>query len=141
MNATYQWLQCDENFKTIGDASNAGYIPDQTGTYAVEITVEHCKDTSGCYAVNIADVISNTLGGRLTVYPNPSTGLINIDLPDRYEKIAVEFTGSDGQLLLQEDFYRTNVIRLSLHASPGQYYLTIRNNRNEKAVVKITIQK
>ena len=114
--------------------------PGQSGTYAVEITLDNCKDTSGCYEVNIADVISNTLGDRLKVYPNPTGGQISIDLPDRYEKISVEFIDTEGQLRLHEDFYQTNVIRLSLHASPGQYYLTIRNDRNDKAVIKITIQ-
>ncbi len=108
--------------------------------YAVEITLNNCRDTSGCYEVNIADVISNTLGDQLRLYPNPTGGQINIDLPDRYEKISVEFTNSEGQSLLNKIYYNTKAISLSLHASPGQYYLTIRNNRNEKAVLKITIQ-
>jgi endoglucanase len=139
-DAGYQWLQCDNNYRPIVNASNAGYVPDQSGSYAVEITLNNCKDTSGCYEVNIADVISNTLGDRLRLYPNPTGGQINIDLPDKYDKISVEFTNPEGQSLLHEDFYQTNLISLSLHASPGQYYLTIRNNRNGKAVIKIIIQ-
>jgi hypothetical protein len=138
-DAIYQWLQCNDNYRPVANAMDMVYTPDQSGSYAVEITVNTCKDTSGCFEVSIADVISNNLGDQLRVFPNPTAGQISIALPERYESTSVEFTNPEGQLILKEDFYLTSMIRLSLNAPPGQYYLTIRNNRNDKAVLKITV--
>jgi hypothetical protein len=131
-------MQCDD-YMPLANATDSIFNPVQSGSYAVELTVNNCKDTSGCYEVNIADIIFNTLGAGLKLYPNPTSGQIHIDLPDRYDMISVELTNPGGQSMLIENFSKTQTIGLSLHASPGQYYLIIRNNRNDKAVVKITL--
>jgi endoglucanase len=140
IDATYQWLQCNDNYNTLLNATRADFVPDHSGSYAVEITLNNCHDTSGCYEMNIINVISNTLGNGLRLYPNPTGGQINIDLPDRYEKISVELNSLGGQSLMHKEFNQTNAISLNLSVSPGQYFLIIRNNRNDKAVIKITVQ-
>jgi endoglucanase len=136
-DAGYQWLQCNNNYRPIVNASNAGYTPDQSGMYAVEIALNNCKDTSDCYEVSIIDVINNTLGDGLIFSPNPTAGLITIILPEAYDKTDVELTDQKGKTIMKESYSQRKEISLSLDEPAGLYFLTIRNSRNQNAVVKI----
>jgi hypothetical protein len=137
INASYHWLQCNDNYRPIVNASNAVYIPEQSGSYAVEITLNNCKDTSGCYEVNIIDVIHNTLGAGLILAPNPTAGLITIILPEAYDKTDIELTDQNGKSVMRKSYNLQKEVSLSLDEPAGLYFITIRNNRNQNAVVKI----
>jgi endoglucanase len=138
--ATFQWLQCNDGYRMISDATGAGFLPVSSGSYAVEVRHQDCSDTSACFEVNIADGVYNFPGDGLSLFPNPTGGQITINLPDLYEEVHIDLTGPDGQLVMQKDYTGTQSIRLSLDAAPGLYMLTIRNNRNEKAVVKLIMK-
>jgi hypothetical protein len=118
------------------NATNAGYAPDQSGIYAVEITLNNCRDTSGCYEVNIIDVINNTLGAGLIFSPNPTSGSVTITLPEAYDKTEVEVTDQKGKIILKGSYSRKKIIGLSIDQPAGLYFLIIRNNRGDKATLK-----
>ncbi len=113
-DAVYQWLQCNDNYSPIPNASDSVYAPSQRGYYAVEITVNNCKDTSECYATNLRDFISNTLGAHLIISPNPTTGSVTITLPDAYEKTDVELADQTGKTLWKKSYTRKKEISLWL---------------------------
>lgn len=76
-NATYQWIDCNNNNTPINGATNASFIATQTGDYAVIVTNNNCSDTSACVAIIITlgnEQISNN--ANWTVYPNPFTDRI-----------------------------------------------------------------
>ena len=139
-DATYQWLQCDDNYKSILNATDANFIPEHSGTYAVQITLDNCRDTSGCYEMNIASVISNTLGSGLRLFPNPTAGFVKIILPEAYNNTDVELTDQNGKVILKERYSKTKEISLYIDEPAGLYFLTVRNNRNDKSVIKITVE-
>lgn len=58
-NATYQWLDCDNDNAIIVGEINQYYTPIFTGNYAVEINMNGCVDTSSCYLIDYANI--NTL--------------------------------------------------------------------------------
>jgi hypothetical protein len=74
-NATYQWLDCDNNYNPISGATLISFTPQISGNYAVEINQNSCIDTSQCYAVTVN---SSGLGEHLIsndrLFPNPNNG-------------------------------------------------------------------
>lgn len=50
--ATYQWLDCDNNYAVINSETNQSYTPAVTGNYAVEVNMNGCVDTSDCFLVD-----------------------------------------------------------------------------------------
>jgi hypothetical protein len=54
--ATYQWLDCDNNYAVINGETNQSYTPAITGNYAVEVTLNGCVDTSTCFLVDYTDI-------------------------------------------------------------------------------------
>jgi hypothetical protein len=136
-DAIYQWMRCDDNYSPIPNASDSVYAPSDMGYFAVEITVNNCRDTSECYATNLRDYVSNTLGAQLIISPNPTTGSVTITLPDAYEKTDVELADQAGKILWKRSYTRKKEISLWLEEPPVLNFLTIWNNRNEKATLKI----
>jgi len=74
----YQWLNCSNGFSAIAGANQAQYTPASNGSYAVVVTEAGCTDTSNCLSVtgvSVQDILPKL---QLSLYPNPSTGLITI---------------------------------------------------------------
>lgn len=54
--ATYQWLDCDNNYAVINGETNQSYTPAVTGNYAVEVNMNGCVDTSACFLVDYTGI-------------------------------------------------------------------------------------
>ena len=54
--ATYQWLDCLNGFQPIAGETNQSFTPSNNGSYAIEITVNGCSDTSSCFLIEIIGV-------------------------------------------------------------------------------------
>jgi len=75
--ALYQWLDCNQNLGAIADAQGQSFTLDGLGSYAVEISLQGCKDTTECFVVTgLKDIISN----RFLLYPNPAESMLNIKM-------------------------------------------------------------
>ena len=66
--ASYQWLDCNNNYSIISGENNYEFNTTFNGNYAVEITYNNgCVDTSACYVVgNISDTCNTTIYDTLT---------------------------------------------------------------------------
>jgi len=100
--ATYQWLDCNNNYAYISGETNQTYTPTTTGYFAVELTIsDACRgnqvDTSSCHLVDYSgiDELNNTpkqllkivdLMGRETPY-KPNTVLIFVFDDGSTEKV------------------------------------------------------
>ncbi|MCJ8289581.1 MAG: SBBP repeat-containing protein [Crocinitomicaceae bacterium] len=78
-NATYQWLDCNNNNAIISGETNALFTPTTAGNYAVELTVGNCVDTSACINSTL-EIQENSLFNAVRIYPNPTQNIVNIDL-------------------------------------------------------------
>lgn len=56
VGASYQWLDCDNNYMIINGETNQSYTPAITGNYAVEVTLNGCVDTSACFLVDYTGI-------------------------------------------------------------------------------------
>ena len=139
-DASFQWLLCNEDPVPIDNAVDNRFTPVTSGKYAVAVFQDGCADTSECLSVTITGILNNTLQDGLELYPNPAAENIIINLPQLYEKIDVELTTVLGQPVMKKSFNEKINLNLSLNHPKGLYFLTIRNNLNEMAVVKVVIQ-
>jgi hypothetical protein len=136
---TFRWLRCNDNYSAVDNATDPIFNPEVSGLYAVEVSQQECLDTSDCFEVNIISVIYNTLGGDLILFPNPTTGFITIILPEGYARTDMELTDPQGSILVKRYVERKKEISLSLSVPRGFYFLTIWNDRNERAVLKVVV--
>jgi uncharacterized delta-60 repeat protein len=51
--ATYQWIDCNNSNAPIDGETSQSYTPDESGDYAVVITIGNCEETSACVSVDL----------------------------------------------------------------------------------------
>lgn len=134
--ATYQWVDCSNNYQPVPGATSQSYIATTNGIYAVIINESGCIDTSSCMAVNMSGTLENTFNNKLYLFPNPNTGSINIPLGAYFETVKLEVSNFMGQVINKTEFKNTNTIHFELNLNAGLYVITLTNQNNQKAVFK-----
>lgn len=140
--ATYQWFL---NSTVIDGANSRTLSADEPGYYSVLVS-----NTSGCSALSDSVYIAITGIGKpedlnkLTVFPNPSTGMFTISINDRLTKTA-HLTVSDltGKILIETLVEGSNgklkeTVNLE-NFSEGVYMLQVRTDSytiNKKLVIE-----
>jgi|AntAceMinimDraft_17_1070374.scaffolds.fasta_scaffold02278_2 hypothetical protein len=148
------------NYWDFGDGDNSTeinpeHIYNDYSTYNVQLIAESeygCKDTIN-QNVNIIPTTIDDMQqyDAINVYPNPNEGLINIEFGTIYnEKINIEISNVNGQLLLKKqfnitDYYKNNnsdfigIKQIDLSGyDKGVYFIKIYNTSFVKTK-KITI--
>lgn len=130
-SAVYQWLYCDSSFKPVNGASDRTFEPSVSGRYAVAVTKYGCTDTSGCIDVVVDNSgIQNFNTYHISVYPNPSDGLINIESEDlnKFESIIIrDHSGREIKTIVLDD---SESISIHLQDMKGVYYIEFTGNGN-----------
>lgn len=135
-SASYQWLDCGNNFATIAGATSASFSPTVNGSYAVELSENGCVDTSACVVINNIGFVENTLGERLSVFPNPTTGNFTIDLGEEFELVDVQILDVAGKLISASEHHNTKTVQLHINQPTGVYFLKV-ETPVYKAVVRL----
>lgn len=122
---TYLWLDCNSHFDPIPGETDSSFTAAQNGSYAVQITENGCVDTSAC--VTLASVGVDNLGfdNSLVLYPNPTSGELNIDLGDKIDQVEVTITDITGAIISNADFTNTSNIKTEISGPVGVYFVII----------------
>jgi len=127
-NATYQWLDCNNNNVAIPGATSQSYSTPLNGNYAVVITQGSCIDTSSCMEMIILGDKEFELHKDYTIYPNPTSGTIFIQLKKGFKETFIEVVNMLGEVIHTEevkgDSYSYDI------AAKGVYLLKITSNSN-----------
>jgi hypothetical protein len=134
--ASYQWLNCNNNFAIISGETNQNYTATTNGNYAVEITQNGCVDTSACYSITSVGIIENNFGNDLLLYPNPTNGNFSIDLGSNYQTVTITMTDLNGKLIQTKTYNESQLLNLKLEEPAGVYLLII-ETRDKKAVIRL----
>ncbi len=134
--ATYQWLDCDNNFTEINNATNQSFLATSNGNYAVEVTQNGCVDTSLCINVSNANILENTFGNKLKVFPNPTKDVVTIELGNQYNEVVVIVRNALGQEVMRTSFNNTNAFKLNIPGVPGLYMLEL-HAPEHKALLRV----
>ncbi len=119
--ASYQWLQCNDDFEAIVGANSQDFVVSEDGAYAVEITLDNCVKISSCTDFII---LSNAPSRQnlISIYPNPTTQKVNISFPEAHNDPYALLDMSGKIVRLGKLKQAETVIDLS-RLSDGIYYL------------------
>ncbi|MFK8039393.1 MAG: T9SS type A sorting domain-containing protein [Crocinitomicaceae bacterium] len=96
--ATYQWLDCNNNYSEIIGETSQTFIATVNGAYAVEITKGDCVDTTECTAIIWAG-LEDESSNFAVIYPNPITDIMTFVLPE-FGNGQLEILNLHGKIVL-----------------------------------------
>jgi hypothetical protein len=139
---TYTWTPAAGLNQTTGSSVVAN--PTVTSVYVVSgynPTTNNCKtSTSLTVTVNNCAGIDNiSNNANISVYPNPSTGLINISMPVVNEATTLYITDMIGKEVFKSSLKDANVSIDLSNLQKGLYMVTITNGQ-AKQIQKLIIQ-
>lgn len=123
--STYQWYR---NNSPIPGANAIQYLATQNGTYKVDVTnVNGCLETSPDYAF-VLNGIEGSLSGEISIWPNPSSGRIFLELPELIGGLYhIDLYDVRGKLVFEsEQFLQAGENSLNFEeVSEGAYFLRV----------------
>ena len=132
--ASYQWLRCEtDGTKTVLAGQTApSFTATADGSYAVALTKNGCTDTSSCRAVAVLSV-GDIFPHAVTVYPNPTTGLLTVATGATTSHSITVFDLSGRTM--QQALPARGSTDLDLRSyAPGVYFLRIVGEAGEQTV-------
>lgn len=137
-NATYQWLDCDNNYAPIAGANSQSYQVLTNGNYAVQLDNNGCIDTSSCISVmNVAT--TNHFVEPVSLFPNPTKGSFLLDLGVNHQDVDIRITNAIGQVILTEHFNEMRQMEFDVDFPKGIYFLEVQSD-DKSATIKFVIE-
>lgn len=133
---SYKWYDCRDNMPITG-VDDRVFSPSDTGLYKVEITLNGCVRWSDCIPYFSVGLNENHFQNSIIFYPNPSRGIVNIELLQNQESLLIKVRNIHGQLVQEEQFVNQNNLQLQLNGKPGIYFIELVNAKGERANVKV----
>lgn len=140
IGASYQWVNCDEDYSEIDGATEQTYGPDLNGVnYAVIVTVGSCTDTSDCFYYEWGGIHDEALN-FLDVSPNPNNGEFTLSFGNNagFNEVQITITDINGQVIRQ--FTTTeNLLNIQLTGQDSGVYLIRLQSETETRVRRFVI--
>jgi uncharacterized repeat protein (TIGR01451 family) len=132
----YQWLDCGAAMAPISGETSATFVPAVNGSYALQFTLNGCKDTSYCHTVLITSSAkpSNT---HFTIAPNPCQGELLVSASVALGQITL--VDPSGHTVAAWDAADAKVMRLDLRNLSGGYYL-VKTSGSDSVVPLIVVK-
>ncbi len=137
--ATYQWVDCNNNYSFITGQTNQTFTATTNGSYAVIVTQNGCTDTSACYSITSIGIEENTFA-EIKVYPNPTKGLINIDFDNISNIQMISIANAVGQEVYHSPIISKKNMVINLDTQKGLYFITIYYKNGAYNVYKLIKQ-
>jgi len=127
----FQWLDCNNGMAPIPGEYYIDFSPAVDGDYAVIVTTLNCSDTSACFSIDNVGLGENNSAGTISVYPNPTNGLVTITTGAQIENATIKLINLSGQVLIQENNLTGSTFNLDLSEfSNGVYFVEISEGEN-----------
>jgi hypothetical protein len=135
--ASFQWLNCNTNYSPIFGAKGKQFTFVQNGSYAVEVTLGNCVDTSACIVINNVGLKEH--GPSFSVFPNPSQGVFELEYPvgvyNQYEVLNI-----NGQCLAKGSLEEQGKSKLELKYLATGIYLLKLSGQSAEQIQRIQIE-
>lgn len=126
---SYQWLLDGE---PVAGATDSIFTPSVSGNYSVLVSMScGCQSTSKEVFVAVSDVVGPAPEFEISVFPNPATGWVTLNLPTHgTELFQMQIFDVNGRLLSSFEIQGGSPARLDLSAfSRGSYFLKVFNEK------------
>lgn len=125
--ATYRWLNCNNSYSVISGETAQTYSPTVNGSYAVEVTLNGCTDTSACSVFSSVSVreFERT---SFKLYPNPTSSTLSIKTDEIIKAISIY--NRLGELVQTETEHTFSVTQLS----SGIYMIHVKTEKGMSAL-------
>jgi photosystem II stability/assembly factor-like uncharacterized protein len=74
---------------------------------------------------------------NLSIFPNPTSGLITINNHDRYNKLTISVTSLTGQLINEFVMENSDKVEINIDGEPGIYFVRALNENGGQRVIKV----
>jgi len=122
----YQWVDCDNAYSPIEGATSQSYTATANGNYAVIITIDLCSDTSVCTQITSVGVDMLLANDGISVYPNPFSSQLTIELKENKKERYFEILNSLGVIVFKGNIVNRTTIPTDKFTS-GFYILKLEN--------------
>lgn len=123
---SYQWIDCATNTPILG-ANNQTFTATENGSYKVIVTgMGGCADTSACVNINSVGLENNQADLGISLYPNPTTGNVFVNMPATEEATITVFDAQGKVVMTLENAQNGSVIELS-DVQYGMYMIQVAN--------------
>ncbi len=130
--ATYQWVDCDQNFAVITGETNQTFTPSSTGNYAVIVTFNGCSDVSDCNLVDFTN-LNEINSDIITLHPNPTSDFLKISGLNKVSGVKyLEITSTKGELIMKLEGTKGDIDVSKL--DKGIYLLNINHNKGVETI-------
>jgi hypothetical protein len=99
--ALYQWLDCNNGYAAISGTTGQNYTPTSNGSYAVQIDLNGCIDTSACTTILSIGMNDPANDASFSIYPNPANTEFTIETKSNTKQLLQVFD-LNGKLVLTQ---------------------------------------
>ncbi len=135
--SSYQWLDCDNNYAPLIGGNNISFLASVSGNYAVAVTQNNCTDTSACNSIVIIGIDDLAFARNIKLYPNPTNGMVNIDLGAVQSAITVKVINTLGQVVAVQQYNQVDKASFNIEAQSGIYMITVQNETGQTATFRV----
>ena len=136
--ATYQWLDCNNNYSPISGETNQSYVAAVNGDYAVEVTKFSCTNISPCESVNNVGInINNEV--NYVLYPNPNDGSFTLERSSGNDQAEIMIYDLSGKEVFSASWKSGRKKNVECNLSSGYYHMHIINSNKVEEVREIII--
>jgi len=126
-NASYQWVDCNDNYSAVSAATSASFAPASNGDYACIITQGSCTDTSDCFSFNSVGLRAIGSSNSITIAPNPTNGAVRVNFNTLQER-SLRLYNTAGALLFEEANFNNMQFDFTIQQSQGVYVLEVESS-------------
>lgn len=132
---SYQWSL---NGNPIAGATNAWYVPTQSGNYTVAVVTSFgCNEVSDPFSVTLT-AVQVAQAGRMEVYPNPANAQVTIQLPNPMGTMEARILDLNGKMMVSAQF-AGSTLEMNTQSLPAGFYLLQVQGQDFVATQKVQV--
>ncbi len=126
--ATYQWVDCNNAYAPMSGYTSQSFSATYDGNYAVIVTIGSCSDTSVCVPILTVGIPSSQ-EEQISIYPNPVSEELTIEISGNKETKEFEIINSIGQIVFVGNMVEKTTVKMDSYAT-GIYFVKLQSGGN-----------
>jgi hypothetical protein len=124
IDVSYQWVVCPENTPINGEV-NQTLTPSTDGSYAVILSKNGCLSVSACKSNLGLSVLQNSTTSPISVYPNPTSDIIHIQMKAEFSGTKYTLYSSTGIAVLSGELEGVETTINLKNLAEGLYLISL----------------